>query len=131
MTDAHGTAALARGLALNETCAVIFVDAAGTIRSWNSGAERLFGYRADEAIGQKADLIVPPELREHHWQGFHRAMALSWAGSGGWGSIEPRHRSGGSIALEVLLIGIRTEPGAPLTGVVSFFRAPESVAEKQ
>jgi PAS domain S-box-containing protein len=33
----------------------------GTIRSWNGGAERLFGYAPHEAIGQPITLIVPPE----------------------------------------------------------------------
>jgi PAS domain S-box-containing protein len=33
----------------------------GVIRSWNAGAERLFGYSASEAIGQSITLIIPPE----------------------------------------------------------------------
>jgi PAS domain S-box-containing protein len=33
----------------------------GIITSWNKGAERLFGYTAKEAIGQKITLIVPPD----------------------------------------------------------------------
>ncbi|MDR3635323.1 MAG: PAS domain S-box protein [Isosphaeraceae bacterium] len=33
----------------------------GRIMSWNAGAARLFGYAAEEAIGQPVALIVPPE----------------------------------------------------------------------
>ena len=33
----------------------------GVIRSWNAGAERVFGYTADEAVGQPITLIIPPE----------------------------------------------------------------------
>jgi len=33
----------------------------GTITSWNKGAERLFGYSAEEAIGQNITLVVPPD----------------------------------------------------------------------
>jgi PAS domain S-box-containing protein len=34
----------------------------GVITHWNPGAERLYGYAAEEAIGQSVSLIVPPEL---------------------------------------------------------------------
>jgi len=33
----------------------------GVIRTWNSGAEGLFGYTADEAVGQPITIIIPPE----------------------------------------------------------------------
>jgi len=36
----------------------------GIITGWNPAAERLFGYRADEAIGKSIDLIVPPDRTE-------------------------------------------------------------------
>jgi PAS domain S-box-containing protein len=35
----------------------------GTITGWNSGAERLFGYTAGEAIGKSIDIVVPIGLR--------------------------------------------------------------------
>jgi PAS domain S-box-containing protein len=33
----------------------------GTIESWNAGAERLFGYPAEEAVGRHISLIIPAE----------------------------------------------------------------------
>ena len=33
----------------------------GIIRTWNKGAENLFGYRADEIVGKSILLLIPPE----------------------------------------------------------------------
>lgn len=35
----------------------------GIITSWNAGAEHLFGYSADEAVGQPITLVIPPDRR--------------------------------------------------------------------
>src|SRR5262249_32312539 len=40
----------------------------GTITGWNAAAERLFGYRADEAIGRPITLIVPPHRLDEEGQ---------------------------------------------------------------
>ena len=36
----------------------------GIITSWNTGAERMYGYRAHEAVGQSILMIIPPERAE-------------------------------------------------------------------
>jgi len=48
--------------------AILTTDLHGTITSWNPAAERVYGYAAVEAIGRSADLIVPPEQRDHEQQ---------------------------------------------------------------
>ena len=54
--------------------AIIFADLEGAIRIWNAGAEAIFGYGADEALGQSLDLIIPERLRPAHWAAFDKAL---------------------------------------------------------
>lgn len=43
--------------------AIIFKDLNGIIQTWNKGAERIFGYNADEVIGKPVLILIPPEYR--------------------------------------------------------------------
>jgi hypothetical protein len=44
--------------------AIISKDLNGIIMSWNQGAERVFGYTAEEAIARSIMLIIPPDRRD-------------------------------------------------------------------
>ena len=44
--------------------AIVSKSLEGVILTWNSGAQRIFGYTAAEAIGQSINLIIPPERRQ-------------------------------------------------------------------
>jgi PAS domain S-box-containing protein len=44
--------------------AILSKDLDGIIRTWNKGAERLFGYTAEETVGQSVTMLIPPERRD-------------------------------------------------------------------
>jgi PAS domain S-box-containing protein len=61
-SEAHKTAILQTALD-----AILTVDQAATIREWNRGAEKMFGYPKAEALGRKIDeLIIPAEKSEYY-----------------------------------------------------------------
>ena len=43
--------------------AIVSKDLNGIITSWNAGAQRIFGFTPEEAIGKSINLVIPPELQ--------------------------------------------------------------------
>lgn len=55
--------------------AVITCDVSSHIVDWNAGAERLFGWTRDEAIGRRlTETVIPPDLRAAHDAGMKRFL---------------------------------------------------------
>jgi PAS domain S-box-containing protein len=44
--------------------AIVSKDLDGVIITWNKGAERIFGYSADEAVGKPITMLIPPDLQD-------------------------------------------------------------------
>src|ERR1044072_8924716 len=55
--------------------AIVMMDGEGVIHEWNPAAEQMVGYGREEALGRKlADLMIPPDLLEHHRAGLARHL---------------------------------------------------------
>ncbi|OFW05397.1 MAG: hypothetical protein A3H96_07905 [Acidobacteria bacterium RIFCSPLOWO2_02_FULL_67_36] len=55
--------------------AIISKDLNGVIQSWNRGAERIFGYTADEAVGKSITIIIPEERLDEEKEVLRRIRA--------------------------------------------------------
>ncbi len=74
--DLRENEAIFRQLLESSNDAVVTMDAEGKVASWNRSAERIFGWTASEAIGQRlSELLIPPSMRALHEAG--RARVIS------------------------------------------------------
>lgn len=55
--------------------AVISIDSLGRVVLWNPSAERLFGYTADEMMGEPLHAVIPERFRDGHSTGIERVGA--------------------------------------------------------
>lgn len=58
-----------------ETHALVLLDPQGTIVGWLAGAERLFGYAADEIVGQNVSVLFTPEDLEKELSSWEQKTA--------------------------------------------------------
>src|SRR4051812_19924837 len=56
---------LLRALVHSSPLPIIVYGLDGNITLWNAAAERVFGWRADEALGKPIPFIPPDKLEEH------------------------------------------------------------------
>ena len=77
--------------------AILTVDEKGVIRSFNQAAERLFGYRQEEAIGQPISLLMPEPHRARHQQYIERYLATGEPHIIGIGREVEAQRKDGSL----------------------------------
>jgi PAS domain S-box-containing protein len=102
--------------------AIIVTDTAGRITYWNAAATRIFGFTAEEALGQTMDLIIPERLRQRHNVGFSRSMET---GTTRYGNdllkVPALHKEGKSLSI-AFTIGMLFGQQGKLSGVVAVIR---------
>ncbi|AWJ94746.1 PAS sensor domain-containing protein (plasmid) [Azospirillum baldaniorum] len=96
--------------------AIAYSDRDGIIRFWNAGAERVFGFTADEALGQSLDIIIPDRQRQRHWDGYDQVMKTgeSRYGSGDLLSVPATRKDGTRISVEFTIVPLKDADGAML-----------------
>jgi PAS domain S-box-containing protein len=114
---------LASAVLATASDAIIAADKDNIVRFWNPGAERIFGYTQEEAIGQSLDIIIPERLRKRHWDGYRRVMASgeSRYGHGDILAVPGVKKDGTAISIEFTIVPLTGE-GGRLNGVAAIMR---------
>lgn len=85
--------------------AMVVIDTQGIIQSFSATAERLFGYRAADAIGQNVSMLMPPPYRDEHDGYINRYVTTGEARIIGTGRLVVGRRSDGSTFPMELSVG--------------------------
>lgn len=95
--------------------ALIAIDTEGIIRAWNHFAEKLFGWTADEVIGQDVKVMIPERLRAAHDRGFFAAMESGHLASDGRARrTKSLTASGGTVYVTMTFAVISDAEGAAI-----------------
>jgi PAS domain S-box-containing protein len=70
----HAQAQLA-AIVTSSDDAILSITLDGIVTTWNAGAQRIFGYEADEIVGQPILRLIPPALRDQEEQILKRIKA--------------------------------------------------------
>jgi PAS domain S-box-containing protein len=80
----------------------------GIITSWNRGAERVYGYTAEEAVGMHVAALAPPERRDEIE---HNSRKLNYGASVPAHETERLQKDGSVIPVLLTLSPLRTSDG--------------------
>jgi PAS domain S-box-containing protein len=114
---------LAQSILTTRSDAIIATDREGTVRFWNPGAERIFQYTKDEAVGRSLDLIIPERLRTRHWSGYRQFIATgrSRHGEGDLLAVPGVRKDGSRLSLEFTIVALADADGF-IDGVAAVMR---------
>jgi PAS domain S-box-containing protein len=103
--------------------AIVAADRRGAITFWNLGAERIFGYSSDDAVGRSLDIIIPARLRQRHWAGYRKVIECgnSRYAHGDILAVPGVTRDGRRISLEFTVLPLLSDDGA-IRGLAAILR---------
>jgi PAS domain S-box-containing protein len=103
--------------------AILATDRQGIIRFWNPGADRIFGFTQEEAVGASLDLIIPERLRQRHWLGYRRVIATGATryGTGDVLAVPALTKDGRQISVEFTILLLR-DSSRQITGMAAILR---------
>ena len=103
--------------------AVIAADRNGLITLWNMGAERIFGFTAQQAVGESLDLIIPKRLRARHWTGWHHVMETGKSRycAGDLLAVPAVRQDGTTISVEFTIHPV-VDAGSQMLGIAATLR---------
>ena len=102
--------------------AIVLTNADGVIQIWNLGANKMFGYSPEEAVGQTLDIIIPDRFRDSHWDGFNNTMATGHSKyEEDMLSVPAIKKDGSRISIEFTIVMSKDDQGIP-TGISAIIR---------
>jgi PAS domain S-box-containing protein len=103
--------------------ALVFANQEGRICVWNAGAERIFGFTTDEALGNTLDMIIPASLRARHAGGFSETMRTGRTryGNGDILSVPALRKDGSRISVEFSIVPF-TDATGKMAGIAAVMR---------
>ncbi len=99
--------------------AIVIVDRTGRIVLVNGQAERMFGYRREEMLGQPVELLLPEHSRELHVR--HRAGYYADPRTRPMGAgleLSARRKDGSEFPAEISLSPLQTGEGLLVTSII-------------
>ena len=112
--------------------AVIYANRSGEIMRWNRASAALFGYSAEEVLGQSLDLIIPEHLRASHWRGFEAAITKGEMKLQGRPTLtRALHKSGRKLYVEMTFAIVKGEAEGEVLGTVAMARDVTDRVERE
>ena len=98
---------------------IVVVDEHGIIRYYNGAAERLFGYTAEEAVGNALGILMREAERSHHGEYIRRYLATGEKHIVGTGRpVEAQHKDGTPLTVYLAVSEFETANGLCFAGVM-------------